>query len=129
MKIIQILHLRYHPRIIGYILKKQAKEQVCLYSWDYTIDHNENEDGMKNRLHRFDMNRPRPRYRHKYTKYKFFLSMMMFICIRQHLSNIWSSFHEKVKQLWDWIEKSVGYKKNCVLLHNFYARFPLCDKW
>ena len=45
MKIIQILHLRYHPRIIGYILKKQAKEQVCLYSWDYTIDHNENEDG------------------------------------------------------------------------------------
>ena len=23
--------------------KKQAKEQVCPYSWDYTINHNENE--------------------------------------------------------------------------------------
>ena len=24
--------------------KRQAKEQVCLYSWDYAINHNENED-------------------------------------------------------------------------------------
>ena len=24
--------------------KKEAKEQVCLYWWDYTINHNENED-------------------------------------------------------------------------------------
>ena len=24
--------------------KKQAKEQVHLYSWDYMINHNENED-------------------------------------------------------------------------------------
>ena len=24
--------------------KKQAKEKVCLYSWDNTINHNENED-------------------------------------------------------------------------------------
>ena len=24
--------------------KKQAKEQVCLYLWDYTINHNENEE-------------------------------------------------------------------------------------
>ena len=24
--------------------KKWAKGQVCLYSWDYTINHNENED-------------------------------------------------------------------------------------
>ena len=23
--------------------KKYAKEHVCLYSWDYTINHNENE--------------------------------------------------------------------------------------
>ena len=23
--------------------KKWAKEQVCQYSWDYTINHNENE--------------------------------------------------------------------------------------
>ena len=24
--------------------KKEAKEEVCLYSWDYAINHNENED-------------------------------------------------------------------------------------
>ena len=24
--------------------KKQAKKQVCLYSWDYTINHNKNKD-------------------------------------------------------------------------------------
>ena len=43
---------------------------------------------MKNRLHRYDINRPRPRNRHKYTKYKMCLSIMMAICIKQHLSNI-----------------------------------------
>ena len=38
---------------------------------------------------------------------------MMFIYIKQHLSNIWSSIHEKVKQYRGWIEKSVAYKKTC----------------
>ena len=28
----------------GTYSKKQAKGQVCLYSWDYMINHNENED-------------------------------------------------------------------------------------
>ena len=27
--------------------KKEAKEQVSLYSWNYTINHNENEDENK----------------------------------------------------------------------------------
>ena len=44
LKIIHILHPRYHPKIIGDILKKEAKEHLCLYSWDYRINHNENED-------------------------------------------------------------------------------------
>ena len=43
---------------------------------------------MKNRSHRYDINRPRPRHRHKYTKYKIYLSMMMVICNKQHLSYI-----------------------------------------
>ena len=30
---------------------------------------------------------------------------MMLICIKQNLSNIWSSVHEKVKQQWDGVEK------------------------
>ena len=34
----------------------------------------------------------------------------MVIHIKQHLSVIWSSIHEKVKQHWGWVEKSVAYK-------------------
>ena len=50
----------------------------------------------------WDINRPRPRPRlgHKCTTYKTSLSMMMLICIKQHVGNIWSSIHEKVKQYW-----------------------------
>ena len=38
-------------------------------------------------------------------KYKTCLGIMMIMCTKQHLSNIWSSIHEKVKQHWDWVEK------------------------
>ena len=34
---------------------------------------------------------------HKYTKYKMYHNRMMVIYIKQHLSKIWSSSHEKVK--------------------------------
>ena len=67
---------------------------------------------MKNRSYRHDINRPRSRHGHKYNKYKKRLSMMMLLCVKQHLSNIWSSIHEKVKQHRDWVEKSVAYKKS-----------------
>ena len=30
---------------------------------------------------------------------------MLVKCIKQRLSNIWSSTHEKVKQHWGWAEK------------------------
>ena len=53
---------------------------------------------MKNRSQRYDINRARPRPGHKYTKYEMCLSKLMVICIKQHLSNILSSIHEKVKQ-------------------------------
>ena len=43
---------------------------------------------IKSTSHRFDINRPRPRNRHKDTKYKMCLSIMMVICIKQHLRNI-----------------------------------------
>ena len=39
---------------------------------------------MKNISHRYDIDRPRSR---------------MLICIKQHLSNIWSSVHEKLSKL------------------------------
>ena len=43
---------------------------------------------MKTRSHRYVINRPRSRHEHKNTKYKMCLSMMMVICIKQHVSNI-----------------------------------------
>ena len=51
------------------------------------------------------LNRPRPRHGYKYTKYKMCLSIMMVICIKQHLNNIWSLIDGKVKQHWVWVEK------------------------
>ena len=41
---------------------------------------------------------------------------MMPISIKQHLSKIWSSVHEKVKQRWGWFEKNAGYKKGFISL-------------
>ena len=53
---------------------------------------------IKNRSHRCEINKPRSRHGHKYSESKKCLSMMMLIYIKQHLSNIWSSIYEKVKQ-------------------------------
>ena len=65
---------------------------------------------MINRSHKYYITWTRPRHGHKYIKYRLCLSIMM--AIKQHLSNIWSSIHEKVKQLWGWVEKSVAHKKS-----------------
>ena len=46
--------------------------------------------------------------------------MMMLIRIKQHLSNIWSSVHKKVKQHWGWVEQSIAYKKK---------RVAILEKW
>ena len=51
---------------------------------------------MKNRSQRYDVNRLRPRHGHRYNKRKICLSMMI-ICIKQHLNNIWSFIHKKIK--------------------------------
>ena len=69
------------------------------------ISCNENGNSNENRSHTNDQNRPRLRYGHK-----MFPGMMMLICIKQYLSNIWSSIHEKVKQHLGWGEKSVAHK-------------------
>ena len=49
---------------------------------------------MKNRSHRYGIKKPRPRHEYKYTNYEKCVSTML-ICIKQHLSNICSSVHEK----------------------------------
>ena len=66
----------------------------------------------KNRSYRYDKNRPRSRDRHKCIKSKKFLSMITLICIKQHLSNIWSSIHEKSNNTETELKKSVAYKKS-----------------
>ena len=72
---------------------------------------------MKNRSHRYDINRPRSRHGYRYSKYKKCLSMMMLIFIKQHQSNIWSSIHEKVRQHWGWVEKkALPIKKACTTI-------------
>ena len=52
------------------------------------INYNENENEKVS--HRYDINTPRPRHGHPYTKYKEYkdcLSMTMLTCIEHHLSN------------------------------------------
>ena len=56
-----------------------------------------------NRSQSCDINWPRPRLGQKYTKYKMCLSVMTVIYIKQHVSNICSWIHEKVKQHWGWV--------------------------
>ena len=43
------------------------------------------------------------------------LNMIMALSIKQHLSKIWSSIHEKVKKDWGWVETEVLLIKKCVL--------------
>ena len=111
-KIIHILLLCHHPKIIGYIIKnKQKNKCVCIHK-NIRLIIMKIKMKKKNRLNKYNINRPRSRHGPKYGKYKKCLSMMRLICIKQHLSNIWISIHEKVKQHWGWAEKRVAYKKS-----------------
>ena len=67
---------------------------------------------MKNWSYKYDINIPKLRHGDKYTKYKMCFSIMIVLCIKQYLSNIRSSIQEKVKQHWDWVEKTVAYKRS-----------------
>ena len=48
---------------------------------------------------------------------------MMVICIEQHLSNIWSSIHEKAKQHEGELKKSVACKTKRVVLNYRFSYF------
>ena len=66
---------------------------------------------LNDRSHRYDTNRSRTGHGHKRIKYKICLSIMMVMCIKQRLSNIWSSIHGNVRQQWGWFKgKSCLYK-------------------
>ena len=53
---------------------------------------------MKNKSQLYDINRLRPRDGHKYVKCKMYLSIIIVICIKQHINIIRSSTDEKLKQ-------------------------------
>ena len=81
LKIIHILHPCYHPKIIEHILKiKQKSKCVCFHEIMRLIIM-KMEMKMKNGSHRHETNKIRSRDNEC-------LIMMMFICIKQHLSNI-----------------------------------------
>ena len=70
LKIIHILHRRYHPRIIGHILRnKQKNKYVCIHEIMRLIIMKMNMK-MKNRSHRYNINKPRPSHEQKYSKYQ-----------------------------------------------------------
>ena len=81
------------------------------------INYNENETENENGSHRYDINRTRPRHGHKYTEYKTCTSMMIVMCNKQHLSNIWSWIHEKLKH--HWVEKKCCLRKACTTAPKF----------
>ena len=85
--------------------KKCTKKQVRLFKWGYIINGNEKKLKTKNRWYIYDMNRSRIWHGYKYTKYQTYFRIMMVMYIKQYLSNIWTSIHEKVKQHWGWVEK------------------------
>ena len=70
---------------------------------------------MKNRSHRYDVNQPRSKHGHKYSKYKKGLTMVILICIKQHLSNIWSLIHENAE-----LEKSISFKKAYIYIDDSF---------
>ena len=56
--------------------------------------------------------------------------MILLIYIKQQLINISGSIHEKVKQHWGWVERSVAYKKKaCLRLLRYFKINLLILVW
>ena len=85
LQIICLLHPRYRKKNRTYS-KKMYKKTIVSVLMNYMINYNENENEKQIRP-RHEL-RPRPRHGFKYSKYKKCLSLMMLICIKQHLNNI-----------------------------------------
>ena len=88
-----------------YAKNKQKNKHACIHEIMQLIIM-KMKTKMKTDSRKYGINKPSCRHGHKYSKYVKCLSMMMLICIKQHLSNIWSSVYENVKQHWGWVEKT-----------------------
>ena len=114
LKIIHIIHPRYQPKIIGYILKNKQKNKCFCIHEIIPLIIIKMKMKMENRSHWYDIDKPRSRNKHNYSKYKNRLTMIVLICIKQHLSNIWSSITNKLSNIEAELKKSVAYKKACI---------------
>ena len=122
LKIIHFFHPRYYPK--RYSRKRTKNKCVCFKDviWLMAMIIRLK---MKSIIQRYGINRPGPRHGHKCTNYQMCLSIRTVINIKQHLSNIWSSIYEKVKQHWGWIKESDVYKKKaCIYMVNFVPAMP-----
>ena len=113
LKIIHVLH----AKMIEHILENKQKNKCIWIHEIMQLIIIKIKMKLKNRSHRYDINSHRSRHGHEYRKYKKCLTMVMLVCIKQHLSNIWSSIHGKVKQHWGWVEK-----KCCLLKKSMYLK-------
>ena len=116
-------------KTIGDILKMKSKNKCfCIHEIKWLIMM-EMKMKMKNRSHRRDIKRPTSKHAYKHSTSKKCLSMIMVICIKEHLSNIWSSVHEEIEQHQGWVEKKLClYRKNCVF-YPVETNVPILYHW
>ena len=75
--------------------KKYAKNKCACFNENIWLILMKMRVKLKNRSHRYNMKKINPRHGYGNNKYKIRLSMIMVMCNKQHLSNIWSLIHEK----------------------------------
>ena len=85
---------------------------MCLYSWDYTINHIQNKNGKKS--HRYDINRRRSAHGHKYSEYKGCLNRW---CLYV-LSNTWPTLEAQFLRKLSNTEAEL--KKKCCLIKKVF---------
>ena len=87
-KVIGILHPRYLLTITEHILKNKQKNKHVYIHGIMELIKIKMKTKMKLDSRKYGISRLRRRHGHRYSKYRKHLSMMMLLCIKQHLSNI-----------------------------------------
>ena len=70
VKIIRSLHPCDHPKKVGHVLKNVQKIKCVCFNENIWLINMKKKTMMKNRSHRYDINRPKSRHWNKYTKHK-----------------------------------------------------------
>ena len=83
LKIIHILYPRYHPKVIGHILKNKLKNKRVFIHDITRLIIMKMKMKMKNKSHR-----PRSRHEHKYSKYKKCLGIIMLYVLSSNYQDL-----------------------------------------